>query len=198
MILVVPIVEGDGEVQAVPLLLRRLQQWLTPDQAIDCGRPIRVHRDRFLRREEEFRRMVLLAAAKAGGAGKILVLLDADDDCPVDLAASIVDRAGAVLPRGDISVVCANREFEAWFLASAQSLHGRRGLRIDPQDVPANPDDVRGAKEWLSRRIRDGRYRETTDQAALVAALDLELARRRSRSFRKLCEAWARWAQAGR
>ena len=33
--------------------------------------------------------MLLLAAAKAGDTGWVLVLLDADDDCPVTLALDI-------------------------------------------------------------------------------------------------------------
>lgn len=191
MMCVVPIVEGDGEVQALPVLLRRLCQWLTPEGLVDYGRPIRVHRDRFLKRNTEFRRMLLLAAAKAGDTGWVLVLLDADDDCPVTLALDIATRARDVLPHCPISVVCANREFEAWFLASAESLDGRRGLKVAARDIPADPDAVRGAKEWLSRRITAGRYRETTDQPAFAATMDLEAARSRSRSFRKLCSDWS-------
>jgi Domain of unknown function (DUF4276) len=193
MICVVPIVEGDGEVQAVPVLLRRMAQWLTPESAVDFGRPIRVRRDRFLRKDEEFRRMLLLAAAKAGDAGWILVLLDADDDCPVDLARDVVHRATGVVPHCLVSVVCANREFEAWFLASAESLNGRRGLQVETNDRPLSPDAIRGAKEWLSHRMLGGRYRETTDQPAFAAVMNLDLAASRSRSFRKMCTDWSRF-----
>lgn len=191
---VVPIVEGDGEVQALPVLLRRLSQWLSPDRVVDLGRPIRVRRERFLRNDAEFRRMLLLAAAKVGGEGWVLVLLDADDDCPAELASEIAIRARTVIPHCEVSVVCANREFEAWFLASAESLSGKRGLFVADGDSPQDPDSIRGAKEWLSRRIVEGRYRETTDQPAFAAVMDLELARGRSRSFRKMCAEWARLA----
>ena len=189
---VVAIVEGDGEVAAVPVLLRRLASALTGDQFIEVPPPLRVHRDRFLNRPEEFRRMLLLASAKCGTSGRVLVLLDADDDCPVELAASIRARAAEIIPNCPASFVCANREFEAWFLAFAPVLNGRRGLVIGDGEQPDNPDSVRGAKEWLSRRIPNGRYRETTDQPALCAALDIEMARARSRSFRKLCDDWTR------
>lgn len=190
---VVAIVEGDGEVQAVPVLLRRLCQWLSPLSVVRLGRPIRVHRDRFIKKDAEFRRMLLLAEAKVGGAGWVLVLLDADDDCPVALASSIATRAKAVLPHCAVSVVCANREFEAWFIASAESLSGRRGLLVAAGDSWRDPDTIRGAKEWLSARIADGRYRETTDQPAFAAVMDLEMAHRRSRSFMKLCTDWSRF-----
>jgi hypothetical protein len=188
---IVSIVEGDGEVEAVPVLLRRLCDWLTPGIDMHPGKPIKVHRNRFLKRDEEFRRMLLLAAAKATDRGGVLILLDADDDCPVELAAEIRQRASAVIPHRSVSVVCANREFEAWFLAAAQSLDGRRGLRVLPDEAPHDPDAVRGAKEWLSHRILDGQYRATTDQAAFAATFDLDVARQRSRSFQKLCSEWS-------
>jgi hypothetical protein len=192
MITVVPIVEGDGEVSAVPVLLRRLRDALTSDQAIIVAPPLRVHRDRFLNRDAEFRRMVLLAAGKAGSRGWVLILLDADDDCPAEAAAQIRARAATIAPHRLISVVLANREFEAWFLASASTLNGRRGLSVLEEEIPPEPDTVRGAKEWISRRIKDGRYRETTDQPAFSALIDIDLAHARSRSFRKLCDDWTR------
>ena len=85
MIAVAAIVEGAGEVAALPILLRRINAWRTPDAHLQALPPIRVHRDRFLNRDDEFHRHLLLAAAKCGEKGWILVLLDADDDCPAEL-----------------------------------------------------------------------------------------------------------------
>ena len=115
----------------------------------------------------------------------------------MELASGIAARAKTVIPHCAVSVVCANREFEAWFLASAESLSGRRGLLVAEGESPSDPDAIRGAKEWLSGRIANGRYRETTDQPAFSALIDLEVARRRSRSFRKLCTDWSHFAVAG-
>ena len=64
-------------------------------QETDLLPPIRVRRDRFLNREDEFRRYLLLAAAKCGDQGWILILLDADDDCPAESAIQILRRAQA-------------------------------------------------------------------------------------------------------
>lgn len=189
MTIIASIVEGDGEVKALPILLRRLAE----DRGVYDLRvvpPIRVHREQFLRREEEFRRKVLLAAAKAQ-AGTVLVLLDADDDCPVTLAENIAQRAQAVLPDMRLAVVIAQREFEAWFLAGAGSLAGKRGL-ADDLAAPMNSEGIRDAKGWLSERIDYGRYHEVSDQPALTALLDIEGAAVNSRSLRKLikeCEA---------
>jgi hypothetical protein len=60
-----------------------------------------------------------------------LVLLDADDDCPAELGPKIQDRARQVVPHRSVSVVLANREYEAWFLAAAGSLHGQRGFAFE-------------------------------------------------------------------
>ena len=60
MIAIAAIVEGDGEVAALPVLLRRMGEWLTPGMLINLPQPIRVRRDRFLRRDEQFERYLLL------------------------------------------------------------------------------------------------------------------------------------------
>lgn len=179
---IVCIVEGAGEVQAVPVLLRRIAETRGVFD-LNVGVPIRVHRDKFIRRPEEFRRQVLLAVAKAGD-GAVIVLLDADDDCPVELARDLAARVAEVAPHVRSSVVIAKHEYEAWLLAGADSLAGRRGL---PDDFQAPPDAeaVRDAKGWLSQRIRNGRYHEVSDQPALTAVLDIDAAVAGSRSFRK-------------
>lgn len=191
MMSVVSIVEGDGEVAALPVLLRRLNQWLSPNVGMEALPPIRVRRDRFLNRENEFRRMLLLAAGKCGEAGWILVLLDADDDCPAELGLKILGQAQAIVPHRHISVVLANREYESWLIAARTSLHGRRGFSFcDVESV--NAESIRGAKEWLGARMAGGKYRETTDQPAYTAVMDLEQARQNSRSFGKLCSEWVK------
>ena len=189
MRVVAPIVEGDGEVAALPVLLRRLGEWLSPDAPATIMQPIRVRRDRFLNREEEFRRHLLLAAAKAGEDGWILVLLDADD-CPAQLGPRTLERARGIVPHRAVSVVFANREYEAWFLAAAESLQGKRGFEFEK--TPAfEPERLRNAKGWLGERMTGGKYRETTGQPAFSALMDLSQARALSRSFRKLCSDWS-------
>lgn len=191
MTTVVAIVEGDGEVAALPVLLRRLGEWLSPHTAVHIPQPIRVRRDRFLRKDEEFRRHLLLAAAKCAGTGWVLVLLDADDDCPAELGPQILRRAKEIIPGAHVSVVLANREYEAWFLAAAASLHGQRGFAYDaPQNF--EPECPRDAKGWMAERMEGGVYRPTTDQPAFSARMDLRQAHDRSRSFRKLCQEWSK------
>jgi len=196
MISVVPIVEGDGEVAALPVLLRRVSEWRTPGVLTNVSHPIRVRKDRFLNRDEEFNRYMKLAAAKAGDGDWILLLFDADDDCPAAKGAEILARASAVVPHRRVSVVLANREYEAWFLAAASSLAGCRTFNCSPEECLVDAEVPRNAKGWVGQRMAAGSYHETTDQTAFSAMMDLELAHGRSRSFRKLCSEWIRQVAA--
>lgn len=188
----VPVVEGDGEVAAFPVLLRRLADWRGPAHYIEISQPIRVRRDRFINRETELERFLALASAKCGRDGWILILLDADDDCPAELGPSLLERArGSVPPDRKVSVVLANREYESWFIAAAQSLDGHRGFSLD-EPPPENPEIFRDAKGWIRQRMAGNIYGTSTDQPAFTARMDLQAAANASRSFRKLCDEWDR------
>jgi len=110
------------------------------------------------------------------GRGAVLVLIDSEDDCPKDLVPEFLLRARAARSDMRISVVLAKQEFEAWFIAAAPSLAGKRGLPAD-LEPPPDPEGIRGAKEWLAERMSAFSYSETVDQAKLTAAFDLESAR---------------------
>lgn len=190
MIRIASIVEGHGEERALPILLRRLRdEWKAGSTFTEPLQPIRVHRDRFLNHDEEFRKKLLLAAAKCGETGWILVILDADDDCPVTMAARIYQRAQSYVSHRRLSVVIANREYEAWFIAAAPSLEGQRGFRC-PDGDPIDAETPRDAKGWLRQNIASGTYSEILDQPAFTAHFDLQQAIDNSRSFRKLCKEW--------
>jgi hypothetical protein len=175
-IIVVPVVEGFGEVESVPILVRRLAVHLEPELPLRVERPIRVPKSKLVR-AGELERAVELAAFRITGVGSVLVLIDADDDCPATLGPSLVQRASNARPDVDVSVVVAKAEFEAWFLASTVSLRGRRGLSGE-MTSPSDPEAIRGAKEWLRQHLPSGkRYSETLDQPALTSQFDLEQAR---------------------
>ncbi len=178
-----PIVEGHGEVAAVPVLLRRLveasQAW-----GVKIGRPIRRPRNRLV--DQAAVKQAIRLARVQPNCGAILVLFDGDSDCPAELGPTVhgwVSEEAEGLPH---EVVLAHREYEAWFLASIESLRGFRGVRIDAASHP-NPERPRGAKEQLKSRMgRGASYLETADQPALSERFSLSIAYRRSRSFRKL------------
>lgn len=183
------IVEGHGEMAALPILLRRLSEWRSPDMQPRVPPPIRVHRARFLNRDEDFRRHLLLAANKAGQHGWILILMDADDDCPAVLGNKIASKAFSLLPHRSVAVVLANREYEAWFIAASKSLNGIRNFRLIDDDV-IEAEIPRDAKGWIGKHMVGRTYGEIADQAAFTARMDLKLAYGNSRSFRKLCSEW--------
>lgn len=177
------IVEGHGDVQAVPVLVRRLAALLAPATAIDVKHPVRVKRQR-LAKAGELERAVLLARQRIDKGGVILVLIDADEDCPATLAPDLLTRAQSVATGVTVAVVLAKYEFENWLVAGAGSVGGCRGLAATLAP-PERPEQV-AAKSWLSQHMSAGRsYRETLDQAALADAFDVEQARRAD-SFDKL------------
>ena len=170
------IVEGHGEVEAVPILLRRIAQRVSPHMAIQIPRPIRVKRQRVLK-AGELERAVELAGKRAGAGGSILILLDANSDCPAGMGPELLRRAGAARPDLLVRVVLAKVEYEAWFLAAAESIAGRQEI-AERTTPPTDPESINDAKGWLSERMPPGRrYRETLHQPALTAVFNVDAAR---------------------
>ena len=185
MVTIASIVEGKGEVGAVPILLRRVASRVSPNVPVNALRPIRVNRNRILK-EGQLERTVELATRQIGrGRGGILILLDSDDGCPKQIAEEVLKRAYAARADQHTRVVLAKREYEAWFLAAAHSIAGRCGID-ESTAPPAEPESIRGAKEWLSRCMPANRaYSPTSDQPALTAVFDMDAARS-APSFDKL------------
>ncbi|MDE2881741.1 MAG: DUF4276 family protein [Acidobacteriota bacterium] len=173
------IVEGHGEVQAVPVLLRRIARTLAPGIALTIARPIRVRRDRFVQ-EAELERYLNLVVSHAGPDARILILLDANGDCPAERGPELLARARKARPDKRIQVVLAKCEYEAWFLASSKT------VVIGAPEPPADPEAIRGAKEWIRRHQR---YQPTVDQEPMTARFDMAEARRNAPSFDKMWRA---------
>ncbi len=179
------VVEGYGEVEAVPVLIRRIASDLDPALLPDVLHPIRVPANR-LKKEGELERAVELAARKLGGAGGVFVLLDCDWDngCPKSDAPILLQRACLVRPSLPISLVLAYKEYEAWFIAALASVSGELGITETAQ-IPSDPEGIRGAKEWLSSHMpKNQGYVETLHQPALTELFDMQSARR-ANSFDK-------------
>lgn len=169
------VVEGDGEVESVPVLIRRIAAIRYPELTI-IMETVRVPRNRIVR-IGELERAVELAFRNIGRQGGIFIILDSDDDCPARLGPELFHRVLRIHRKLPIALVLAKHEFEAWFLAAAESLRGRRGLKNDIHS-PDNPEAIRGAKEWLRQRMQGDRtYRPKRDQPAFTALFDLEQAR---------------------
>lgn len=188
-----PIVEGQGDEAAVPLLLRRLR-----DEAeawgLEIGRPHRRRRTQLMKKDS-LQTAVRVAALREDCVG-ILVIFDADDDCPKELAPALEQWAREAAGEKACALVMANREYEAWLLGSIVSLRGKGAILTDAPEHP-DPESPRDAKGELERRMsRSAGYSPTVDQAALTAHLDLQRAYRHCRSFRKLVAAFGTLASA--
>lgn len=176
-----PIVEGHAEVEAVPVLLRRLVARFQAPQIV-IARPFRVPRYKMVR-EGEIERALSLGSRSRRGIAAFLVLLDADDDDPIKLEQSLLSRCRKVtsLPT---TVVAVERELEGWFLGCKDGLRGVRGIRPDAE-APPQPETIRGAKERLSQNMEGRRYLDVDDQPALAESMDLDLAAQRCMSFQR-------------
>lgn len=182
----IPIVEGHAETESIPVLLRRI----APE--LEVARPFRIKRSR-IAKPEEIERAILLAVQDRTNPTSILVLVDADDDCPATLGPALLSRCQSTthLP---VAVVLANRELEAWFLGGVESLRGRRGIVADAA-WRGDPEEPRDAKGRLERLMAGRSYVSVDDQPALMRHLDLELARARCPSLDKLLRDLARLAR---
>ena len=184
---VVPIVEGHGDAAAVPVLLRRLVDAAKAWEEIRIGQPIRCSSGKLVK-EVELKKHVRLARLRKD-CGAVLIVIDSDDDCPVELAARL--REWAVAEAGPAcEVVLAKREYEAWFLATAESLRTHHSMRSDAQAHP-QPESPRGAKGRLEAMMHIS-YSERVHQPAFSAIFCMAEAHARCRSFRKLISSFGR------
>ncbi len=185
-----PIVEGQGEGGAVPILLRRIWE-LLGGEYIEIFTPFRCSKQKLLQ-ASEMMRILDLAISRLGTSSfgddpaLIILVLDADNDLPCILGPQILARAKTLRADADVSCVIANVEFETWFVAAAESL--ARFLDLSGGDaVPRKPEETRQGKGWIQKRFRGDKYTPAFDQPRLTQAMDLTLCRSRSPSFDKLC-----------
>lgn len=209
--LLVPIVEGHGEQYAVPILLRR---WLehrnydehfdVPDEAVKavgCG-ALKCPEDprRHLGIEHYVRGAL---RAKADG---IIAILDADKEClqraqngHMALGPYLLARARAVAGDVPITIVVANRTFEAWLLASRQALFRSELVRRDAPLVRLSQPEARPGGKGVMGEYLGERYSPRVHQPGLTGAMSFSPGtRKRSPSYSKLLRELDKLAMAAR
>jgi len=171
---------------------RRFFNFTTPDLAV------RAHQASLLcDYDSESERGIehYLDLAMRGRPDAILVMFDADDECIArqskkpyqPLGPELLRRAKNHLPHIPISVVVANREFEAWYLAAYRRFKNRGHFQPDIKfaagfDVES-PRDCKGHVSTCMGR----KYSETADQKILTEHLGFgSYMSTYSPSFRKL------------
>ncbi len=189
---IVPIVEGEGEVQALPKLLFKILHDLGRFD-IQVSPPKNSKGVTNILRAQGLEYFLKLAAREADCAA-ILVLIDSDGKCPITLAKQLCQRAIAAHINQPIMIVCAHHMYEAWLVASIDSIAGkplgqREGLPATVR-FDGDPDQLNNPKQWIDDRFTNGRgYKESLDQAEMTKLLELELAFAQSRSFQRLYHA---------
>jgi Domain of unknown function (DUF4276) len=181
-----PIVEGYGEVTAVRQLINLIGEkngiW------IEVAQPFRLDSGK-MRKPEELEKAIRLQEIRVKNrTGGVLIIRDGDDDdirCPVELAGLITPSLGKF--SAPVEVVIAYHEYEAWFLASMESIRTHPSVR-DDATTPANPEGRRSAKSQLESMMCES-YKETLHQAKFSSLIDLTAASEKSRSFRRLVHA---------
>jgi hypothetical protein len=196
---IVPIVEGQTEAGCIERLLHRIwTELLVAPLRLQVLPPSRSQRDALLKSDgTELARKVEEANAKLAqrlrrdqqGRGLLLLLLDAERDCPARLAPQLL--AAARTARSDIDIACvlAKSMLENWMVAGASTLAGVNGLP-DPLPPINNPEDGSGAN-WLESQLRSKnrtrKYKKTVDADVFVRAMSLPDCRTNAPSFDKLC-----------
>lgn len=178
------IVEGEGEKLAFPRLCNRIlfnylqvSEWRVSEQAFKFPRGQLVDarhpnpRRPCVRTEVE---RVVRLAQRSEKAQAVIVLCDADDDCPAVWGPDASGVISSVLPGG---AVMATREYEAWLLWSRSD--GER-----EQAGLSQPEQIRDAKGAMRHFVPN--YRPTAHQLAETQQLDIARVRARSDSFDKL------------
>lgn len=171
------IVEGHGELKAVPVLLRRIALEIYGTY-VEVPPPFRLRRSQ-MTDADLVSRAARVASARISDRGVVMIIADGDDDCAVEFAQSLRLAASPVPVEAAIAV----REFEAWFLAAGESLRGHRSVNsalhsIEKSERLSNP------KAKMDEFMSEG-YRAIIHQPAFAALMDLSAARR-CRSFEHL------------
>ena len=189
--LIVPVIEGRGDALALPRLLERIlhERLGRYDIRIARGKQNVVNAKDKGQLTAHLGRYLLHAARKPRCDG-ILVLVDTDEHCcPINLANHLRAQIATSGTGKPVEIVCACQEYEAWFLASIDTIKGN--LYISNSSTLVVPaEGQRSPKGWLSAQMPRGRsYKPTSHQLPLTELVDLDLAHQNSRSFRRLCHA---------
>ncbi|HBY98422.1 MAG: hypothetical protein M5U01_05525 [Ardenticatenaceae bacterium] len=106
---IIPIVESDGDMEAVPLLIRRTlhqnELWHREVGTPKKARNMAV----FGQRAADFLRY----ARREKDCAAILVVLDLDDGCPAHVARQLADQVRGLHTDVPVAIVLAHREYES-------------------------------------------------------------------------------------
>ena len=163
------VVEGPGDVRALPILLRKHLEAKGSFGDV-LGKPVPLNGVGNALKKGGIESYVRVAAGRHGCLG-VFVCVDSDDRDPSGLRDELEGRARSVVAT-PTSVAVAVRCFEDWIYASAEA------LRLDLTWQA----DSRGLKQ-IKDALRPEAYAKPVHQPKLTHRMDLQLARSRSNSL---------------
>ncbi|MBX9791612.1 MAG: DUF4276 family protein [Pirellulales bacterium] len=191
-------VEGEGDVQAIPALAKRVLKDCFGSQ---CELRVSLNSIRVGNlanlaghRVETWLRQLQLSIRVRERIAGIVLLLDGDTKWTTDLAGKKIRFCPGIAARllaaesrkvggGDVfsvAIVFACPEFESWLIAGRAGFAGELKPDVEP---PVEVETIRDAKKWLRLARHDG-YRPTLHQLALANGASLD-GMRTLRSFRR-------------
>lgn len=185
---IVLVVEGHGDVEALPPVVGKVGAWL--GSPLFASKPIRCGGWGRVKKAGGLEKWVGLAASRAG-CTKVVVVIDLDDGCPVDERGTIQARVDALEAALGVKIeICfCLREFEAWFLAVLDHIVAARPeYDWTSQEPFQNAAAYRDAKGKLQDCMNE-EYGEAADQVILARAIPPDLLFTRDRSFRRFVKA---------
>lgn len=179
------IVEGDGDVQAVPVLVRRI---LDAHEIFDVSLALPVQKrgdlPKVKRRFSDFFQAATLENYP------ILCVLDFDCEFCNDVLAEEAEfreLANGIRPNYPFAACFIVKEYESLFLWDEGTIRKVFSRTKSNYVFPITPESVRDAKGELSLAQEKGwSYKPTVHQAKLSAQVDLALLRASSPSFQRL------------
>jgi hypothetical protein len=178
------IVEGHGDVKAVPLLIRNI---LKAKGIHDVELLPTQRRGEYPSVAKDFDDY-FLAAIKENAP--ILWVMDFDAkgcDCPYKAAQELLGRAAKLHPGWLIRIAFLVKEYEVLFLHDENATRHVFPDLAKGKPFPSSPEKIRDAKGWISERLPSGMaYKETVHQEKITAQLNLDLLRQKSKDFAHL------------
>ena len=179
------LVEGEGDMQAAPVLLRRLlhEEHQRYDWQVDPKHTMKVWGLHKLRQNLP----TFIEHLRGKTCDGAMILLDLEDQLPCEEAPALAEEIAALQPLPfPVVIVFACREYEAWFLAGIASIAAKSAYFANALTYPHDPEAKRGAKEWLAKQLpATVKYKEVPHQEQFTRLLDFGQARR-ALSFRRL------------
>ena len=190
---ILPVVEGDGDLLAVPELARRVLHDLGHYDVAIARPHKRGDLPKVLGRFEDYFKVALLEGCP------ILWVMDYDcEDCkdPKMHIEQLRARAKSLAQGTAFEFVFMVQEFETLFLADHETTRQVLGNIADGHVFPSDPELIRDAKGWISKaRPKGSAYKPTQHQQKLASQVNLVRLRARSPSFERFHAAVQRLAR---